>query len=197
MPYSYHVYIIFEPRYVTTYAFEVFVGTQKHSITKTCLYNIDPPPLNPTFYIVKLGLQGYTLFFLILLKNVDCGYSLEPPHRGGSNEYLQSMFWAEIWKIVEFLIWNFQFLEVKFSIYLIRRVFIMTSLLSTHNILYRGEIRKKNVLIPSHLKLFKVWYFHHVILKKKVRTYLCSKKLLEGTDSLNIGWSILLYYQSR
>ena len=27
------------------------------------------------------------MFFLFLLKNIDCGYSLEPPHRGGSNEY--------------------------------------------------------------------------------------------------------------
>ena len=25
-------------------------------------------------------------------KNIDCGYSLEPPRRGGSNEYPQSMF---------------------------------------------------------------------------------------------------------
>ena len=24
--------------------------------------------------------------------NIDCEYSLEPPHRGGSNEYPQSMF---------------------------------------------------------------------------------------------------------
>ena len=30
-------------------------------------------------------------------QNIDCGYSLEPPHRGGSNEYPQSMFWAERW----------------------------------------------------------------------------------------------------
>ena len=56
-------------------------------ITKTYLYNIDP--LKPHFYVVKLG---YTLFFLFLLKNIDCGYSLEPPRRGGSNEYPQSMF---------------------------------------------------------------------------------------------------------
>ena len=26
-------------------------------------------------------------------QNMDCGYSLEPPRRGGSNEYPQSMFW--------------------------------------------------------------------------------------------------------
>ena len=35
------------------------------------------------------------------------------------------MFWAEIWKISEFLSEIFQFLEVKFSIYLNRRVFVM------------------------------------------------------------------------
>ena len=49
-------------------------------------------PLNPTFIQENWGLQGYTLFFLFLLKNIDCGYSLEPPRRGGSNEYPQSMF---------------------------------------------------------------------------------------------------------
>ena len=30
--------------------------------------------------------------FYISAQNIDCGYSLEPPHRGGSNEYPQSMF---------------------------------------------------------------------------------------------------------
>ena len=30
--------------------------------------------------------------FLIFAQNIDCGYTLEPPRRGGSNEYLQSMF---------------------------------------------------------------------------------------------------------
>ena len=28
----------------------------------------------------------------ISARNIDCGYSLEPPRRGGSNEYPQSMF---------------------------------------------------------------------------------------------------------
>ena len=66
-------------------------------ITKTCLCNFDP--LKPHFYIVKVGFTGvYTIFF-ISAQNIDCGYSLEPPRRGGSNEYPQSMFWAEIWKI--------------------------------------------------------------------------------------------------
>ena len=33
-----------------------------------------------------------SILFLFQLKNIDCGYSLEPPRRGGSNEYPQSMF---------------------------------------------------------------------------------------------------------
>ena len=40
------------------------------------------------------------IFFIFLLKNIDCGYSLEPPRRGVSNEYPQTMFWAEIRKIL-------------------------------------------------------------------------------------------------
>ena len=38
--------------------------------------------------------------FHISAQNIDCGYSLEPPHRGGSNEYPQSVFLAEIKKIM-------------------------------------------------------------------------------------------------
>ena len=38
--------------------------------------------------------------FPISVQNIDCGYSLEPPRRGGSNEYPQAMFWAEIRKIM-------------------------------------------------------------------------------------------------
>ena len=30
--------------------------------------------------------------FHISAQNIDCGYSLEPPRQGGSNEYPQSMF---------------------------------------------------------------------------------------------------------
>ena len=30
--------------------------------------------------------------FHISAQNIDCEYSLEPPHRGGSNEYPQSLF---------------------------------------------------------------------------------------------------------
>ena len=59
-------------------------------ITKTCQYNFDP--LEPHFYTEKLGFTGVYIIFLIFAQKIDCGYSLEPPHRGGSNEYSQSMF---------------------------------------------------------------------------------------------------------
>ena len=83
-------------------------------------------PFNPTFIEQNWGLQGYTLIFLFLLKNIDCGYSLEPPRRGGSNEYPHSMFWAESWeKYKNFYLKIFIFLVVKFSVYLNRLVFVM------------------------------------------------------------------------
>ena len=36
----------------------------------------------------------------ISAQDIDCGYSLEPPRRGGSNEYQQSMFLRRIRKIM-------------------------------------------------------------------------------------------------
>ena len=44
------------------------------------------PPKNENFQI-----KNYDIFH-ISTQNIDCGYSLEPPRRGGSNEYPQSMF---------------------------------------------------------------------------------------------------------
>ena len=37
--------------------------------------------------------------FHISAQNIDYGYLLEPPQRGGSNEYSQSMFWSRNKKI--------------------------------------------------------------------------------------------------
>ena len=44
------------------------------------------PPKNENFQMKNPDI------FHISALNIDCGYSLEPPHRGGSNEYPQSMF---------------------------------------------------------------------------------------------------------
>ena len=52
------------------------------------------PPKTENFQIKNADI------FHISAQNIDCGYSLGPPRRGGSNEYPQSMFWAEIRKIM-------------------------------------------------------------------------------------------------
>ena len=44
------------------------------------------PPKNENFQIKISDI------FHISAQNIDCGYSLEPPRRVGSNEYPQSMF---------------------------------------------------------------------------------------------------------
>ena len=44
------------------------------------------PPKNENFQM-KISSS-----FHISAQNIDCGYPLEPPRRGGSNEYPQSMF---------------------------------------------------------------------------------------------------------
>ena len=94
------------------------------------------PPKNENFQIKNSDI------FHISAQNINCGYSLEPPRRsgsneypqfmfwadrGGSNEYPQSMFWAEIRKIMyipvnpSFTIQKWGLRESK----LYRRVFVM------------------------------------------------------------------------
>ena len=51
------------------------------------------PPKNEKFQI-----KNSDIFFIFLLKNIDCGCSLELPQWGSSNEYQQSMFLSRIKK---------------------------------------------------------------------------------------------------
>ena len=57
---------------------------------------------------------GVYIIFLISAKNIDCGYSLEPPRRGGSKEHSQAAF-SRNEKISEFLSENFHILVGKFQ----------------------------------------------------------------------------------
>ena len=57
----------------------------------------------------------YVLFFSFLLKNIACGYSLEPPRFEQKYENIR-IFYLKI----------FHFLVVKFSVYLNRHVFVMS-----------------------------------------------------------------------
>ena len=119
----------------------------RQSSRKKCLYNFDP--LKPHFYIVKLGFTRLYIIFLISVQNIDCGYPLELPRRGGSNEYAQSMFEDIYEKYQIFYLKTFRFfLVVKFSLYLNRRVFVMicttmeTICMKCQSRLSRKRIRK-------------------------------------------------------
>ena len=63
-------------------------AAKRRDITKTLLFK----------YIVNFNTKNWKFsdkksdIFHISVQNIDCGYSLEPPRRGGSNEYPQSMF---------------------------------------------------------------------------------------------------------
>ena len=50
------------------------------------IYRKISPPKTENFQIKNSEI------FRISAQNIDCGYSLEPPQRGGSNEYPQYMF---------------------------------------------------------------------------------------------------------
>ena len=56
-----------------------------------------PMQYTEIFSPVKIENFQWKIFdiFLIFAQNIDCGYTLEPPRRGGSNEYPQSMFWSK------------------------------------------------------------------------------------------------------
>ena len=63
-------------------------GLAKCHITKTRLFKYTE---NFTTKKWKFSDKNSDIFH-ISAQNIDCGYSLEPPRRGGSNEYPQSMF---------------------------------------------------------------------------------------------------------
>ena len=87
--------------------------------------------------------------FLFLLKNIDCGYSLELLHRGSSNKYPQSLCFEQIYgKLSKFLSENFHFLVVKFSVYLNRLFFVM-NLLFSYKYLFQSHLFKAQDKIQS------------------------------------------------
>ena len=68
--------------------------------------------------------------FHISTQNIDCGYSLEPPRRGGSNEYLQSMFLSRNKKNSVYPCKpQFYYIKVVFKgVKIYRRVFMMNTI---------------------------------------------------------------------
>ena len=59
-------------------------------------YENMPIQIYRNFYLQKI--ENFQIknsdIFHTFAQNIDCGYPIEPPRRGGSNEYSQSMLWA-------------------------------------------------------------------------------------------------------
>ena len=72
------LYVIF---FIRNY--QMHKSLRKHAYLKILKFL---PPKNEYFQMKNSDI------FHISAQNIDCGYSLEPPRRGGSNEYPQSMF---------------------------------------------------------------------------------------------------------
>ena len=73
-----------------------------HTIKRYCHYENTPIQIYRQFHLRKLKIFQIKSsdIFHITAQNIDCGYSLEPPRRGGSNEYPQSMFLSRNKKIM-------------------------------------------------------------------------------------------------
>ena len=63
----------------------IFYPLRKHAHSN--ILNILPPKNENENFLIK-----NSDIFHITAQSIDSGYSLEPPRRGGSNEYQQSMF---------------------------------------------------------------------------------------------------------
>ena len=78
-------------------------------------------PLNPHFYIVKLGFTGVYIIFLIFARKHRL---LEPPRRGGSNEYHTLCFEQKYEKYRAF-IWFLSLLATASRLYAIAWGFLL------------------------------------------------------------------------
>ena len=87
-------------------------------------------PLKPHFYVAKLGYAGVYIFFLFLLQNIDCGYSLELPRQGGSNVYPQSVLSKNKKNIQIFQLKFLKFKSSKNLCLLHEQVFVMDKTIS-------------------------------------------------------------------
>ena len=82
----------FEPYSIPSFLWRALESLTKRAEEKSLRKHAYPnilkilPPKNENFRMKNSDI------FHISAQNIDCRYSLEPPRRGGSNEYPQSIF---------------------------------------------------------------------------------------------------------
>ena len=107
---------------MTVSLFANFMSSKKtiiHVITKTCPCNVYP-------FISHLNIAKL-FFFLFLLQNIDCGYSLEPSRQ---DVYPQSMY---IFPVKSFIFYNFKNLCMLHGyVFVMIRIKTVTDLVTGH-----------------------------------------------------------------
>ena len=94
-------------------------------------------PFNPLLNVYsKTGIYRVCIIFFISAQKHRLWVLVRTASAGRFSRVPQSVFLAEIWKILESLSENFQFMVVTFSIYLNRRAFVM------RRIIYGGNETK-------------------------------------------------------
>ena len=97
-----HIFFVTNKHAKTSFAWAAILVVPKDSlrtassITKTRLFKCTEKCQGQNW---KFSDKNSDVFH-ISAQNIDCGYSLEPPRRDGSNEYPRSIFSAEIRKIM-------------------------------------------------------------------------------------------------
>ena len=119
----------------------------------------------------KWGRGGgiHIVFFLFLHKNICCGYSLEAPQWGASNEYHNTYFRGEIWKISVLFCWKKCAMWSYVHSYVIGEIrwwgiknqALFTAITKTHLFKYIENFTTKNWNFSDK----ELWYF----------SYFCSK----------------------
>ena len=94
--------------FISAWNFSAIIATTHKKVYQYFLFTLKSPLTSQHFYPLqkhaysnilkilqpktgKFPDKNYDIFH-ISAQNIDCGYLLEPPRRGGSNEYSQSMF---------------------------------------------------------------------------------------------------------
>ena len=103
---------------------------------------------------------------MFLHKNICCGYSLEVPHRGTSNEYPQHMFSRSYDKNVYLIPPHISFEQIIFSygIWIYPRIIISDNLSTVKPVLkdHLGEERNLSTMASGVLLQFRINTFNHL-----------------------------------
>ena len=91
------IFLQLVPSWASFHKYKKFPAIYTLAVFFSKHYENLPMQYTEIFKVVKNGNFQFKIFdiFLIFAQNIDCGYTLEPPRRGGSNEYPQSMFWSK------------------------------------------------------------------------------------------------------